>query len=138
MNDIERHIRHSMILKTAAFCVATLLIYAADTVLIGKPEAARQAVLLGIVSVIYLLLSAAGYSLYRIVMRKGGKNAIGFYMLGKVLRMFVTIAILMFYAFADCRNLLAFAMSVLALYLVSMVTSIIFYVKVEQGISKKQ
>ncbi len=138
MNDIERHIRHSMILKTAAFCVATLLIYAADTVLIGKPAAARQAVLLGIVSVIYLLLSATGYSLYRIVMRKGGKNAIGFYMLGKVLRMFVTIVILMFYAFADCRNLLAFAMSVLALYLVSMVTSIIFYVKVEQGISKKQ
>ena len=44
----------------------------------------------------------------------------------------------MLYALADCRNLLAFAMSVMALYLVSMVTSIIFYVKVEQGISKKQ
>lgn len=138
MNDIERHIRRSMMLKTVAFCITTALICAADTVLIGKANTARQAVYLVIVSVVYLLLSAAGYSLYRIVMKKGGKKAIGFYMLGKVLRLFVTIAILLIYALADCRNLLAFAMSVLALYLVSMVTSIIFYVKVEQGISKKQ
>lgn len=138
MNDIERHIRHSMILKAAAFCIASVLIYAADCVLIGKPAAARQGVYMAIVSAVYLLLSAAGYALYRMVMKKGGKKAIGFYMLGKVLRLFVTIAILMLYALADCRNLLAFAMSVMALYLVSMVTSIIFYVKVEQGISKKQ
>lgn len=71
-------------------------------------------------------------------MKQGGKRAIGFYLIDKVVRLVFVVFLVIVYALADCSSLLAFSMSLLAFYLVSMVTSIIFYVKVEQNLSKKQ
>ena len=44
----------------------------------------------------------------------------------------------MIYAIANRQNHLAFSLKLLALYTVSMVTTIIYYAKVEHNISKKQ
>ena len=67
-------------------------------------------------------------------MKQGGKRAIGFYLIDKVVRLVFVVFLIIVYALADCSSLLAFSMSLLAFYLVSMVTSIIFYVKVEQNL----
>lgn len=90
-----------------------------------------------LVALLFILLDCGACNIYTYIMKQGGKRAIGFYLIDKVVRL-VFVVFLVIVALADCSSLLAFSMSLLAFYLVSMVTSIIFYVKVEQNLSKKQ
>lgn len=91
-----------------------------------------------LVALLFILLDCGACSIYTYIMKQGGKRAIGFYLIDKVVRLVFVVFLIIVYALADCSSLLAFSMSLLAFYLVSMVTSIIFYVKVEQNLSKKQ
>lgn len=91
-----------------------------------------------LVALLFILLDCGACNIYTYKMKQGGKRAIGFYLIDKVVRLVFVVFLIIVYALADCSSLLAFSMSLLAFYLVSMVTSIIFYVKVEQNLSKKQ
>lgn len=91
-----------------------------------------------LVALLFILLDCGVCNIYTYIMKQGGKRAIGFYLIDKVVRLVFVVFLVIVYALADCSSLLAFSMSLLAFYLVSMVTSIIFYVKVEQNLSKKQ
>ena len=91
-----------------------------------------------LVALLFVLLDCGVCNIYLYIMGQGGKRAIGFYLIDKVVRLILVVFLIIVYALADCSSLLAFSMSLLAFYLVSMVTSIIFYVKVEQNLSKKQ
>ena len=91
-----------------------------------------------LVALLFILLDCGPCNIYTYIMKQGGKRAIGFYLIDKVVRLVFVVFLIIVYALADCSSLLAFSMSLLAFYLVSMVTSIIFYVKVEQNLSKKQ
>lgn len=91
-----------------------------------------------LVALLFILLDYGACNIYTYIMKQGGKRAIGFYLIDKVVRLVFVVFLIIVYALADCSSLLAFSMSLLAFYLVSMVTSIIFYVKVEQNLSKKQ
>lgn len=91
-----------------------------------------------LVALLFILLDCGARNIYTYIMKQGGKRAIGFYLIDKVVRLVFVVFLIIVYALADCSSLLAFSMSLLAFYLVSMVTSIIFYVKVEQNLSKKQ
>ncbi len=138
METLQKHMLKSLISKAIAFCAVSVLLFFIEFSIAGKETAFQQVPYLVVISTLFFALSLGGGALFTIVMKNGGKKAIGFYLLGKVLRLFLAIAILLIYALADCRNILAFSMNLLVLYLVSMITSIIFYVKVEQKISKKQ
>lgn len=89
-----------------------------------------------LVALLFILLDCGACNIYTYIMKQGGKRAIGFYLIDKVVRLVFVVFLIIVYAL--CSSLLAFSMSLLAFYLVSMVTSIIFYVKVEQNLSKKQ
>lgn len=91
-----------------------------------------------LVALLFILMDCGACNIYTYIMGQGGKRAIGFYLIDKVVRLIFVVFLVIVYALADCSSLLAFSMSLLAFYLVSMVTSIIFYVKVEQNLSKKQ
>lgn len=91
-----------------------------------------------LVALLFILLDCGACNIYTYIMKQGDKRAIGFYLIDKVVRLVFVVFLIIVYALADCSSLLAFSMSLLAFYLVSMVTSIIFYVKVEQNLSKKQ
>ena len=91
-----------------------------------------------LVALLFILLDCGACNIYTYIMKHGVKRAIGFYLIDKVVRLVFVVFLIIVYALADCSSLLAFSMSLLAFYLVSMVTSIIFYVKVEQNLSKKQ
>ncbi len=138
METLQKHMLKSLISKAIAFCIVSVFLFFIELSIAGKEMAFQQVPYLVVISTLFFALSLGGGALFTLVMKNGGKKAIGFYLLGKVLRLFLAIAILLIYALADCRNILAFSMNLLVLYLVSMITSIIFYVRMEQKISKKQ
>lgn len=72
------------------------------------------------------------------VMKDGAKRALSFYLVVKVVRFFLVVAILLIYGLADRRNILAFAINLLVLYIANVVTSMMYYIKMEQNIKKKQ
>lgn len=137
MKTLQKHMLSSLLLKAATLCIASVLLFFISLAVAGKEVAFQQAPYLVLVSTLFFALSLGGGALFTVVMKDGGKRAISFYLLAKVLRLFLSIAVLLIYALADCRNILAFSMNLLVLYLVSMVTSIIYYVRVEQKLSKK-
>ena len=129
---------NALLLKAIVFCIICVLLFFIEFLVAGKEVAFQQVPYLVVISTIFFATAIGGGLLFTLVMKNGGKKAIGFYLLAKVLRLFLSMAILLLYALADCRNIFAFSMNLLVLYLASMITSIIYYVRVEQKNSKKQ
>lgn len=138
MDNLRKYTLDSILLKAISLSVTCILLFLGDHACCGWEAALQQAPFLVITATLFFALSLASHAIYQIVMRRGGSIITGFYKLCKVVRLFLAIAILMIYAIANRQNLLAFSLNLLALYTVSMVTTIIYYAKVEHNISKKQ
>lgn len=98
----------------------------------------QQAPLLLVIATLIMTVNVLSSMVYKWVMKDGGRHAIGFYLIDKVVRFFLVIVIVLIYALADRRNLLAFALNLLVLYIADAVTSMICYVSIEQNFNKKK
>lgn len=138
MDNLRKYTLESILLKAISLSVTCVLLFLGTHACCGWEAALQQAPFLVITATLFFALSIASHAVYQIVMRRGGNIITGFYMLCKVVRLFLAIAILVIYAIANRQNLLAFSLNLLALYTVSMVTTIIHYAKVEHNFRKKQ
>lgn len=138
MDNLKREVRRSLIYKAVIFSIVCALLFLIELMLATQETALQQIPCLVVNAMLFYLLAVGCDAVYLWVMKEGGKRAISFYLLVKVLRLFLAIIVLLIYAFADCRNLLVFSMNIFVLYLVSMITSILFYVKTEQRFKIKK
>lgn len=138
MDNLKREVRRSLIYKAVIFSIVCALLFLVELMLTTQETALQQVPCLVVNAMLFYLLAVGCDAVYLWVMKEGGKRAISFYLLVKVLRLFLAIIVLLIYAFADCRNLLVFSMNIFVLYLVSMITSILFYVKTEQKFKIKK
>lgn len=138
MTPFQKHILKSLAFKAVTLCLVSVALFFADIPLFGRDVAFRQVPFLVMSATFFFAMSLAGSMLYKLVMARGGKMAVGYYLLTKVARLLATIVLMLVYALAVGRDLLPFTVGLLVLYLASMVTSIMFYVKGEQILNKKQ
>lgn len=138
MEAFDRRIKKSLITKAITICVTAALLLCFELILAGANVAMQQAP--PVVCVVILLMVVNGLSsmVYKWIMKDGGRRAIGFYLIDKVVRFFLVIVIVLIYALADRRNLLAFAINLLVLYVADAVTSMMLYVSTEQNFNKKK
>lgn len=138
MEAFDRRIKKSLITKAITICVTVALLLCFELMLAGANVAMQQAP--PVVCVVILLMVVNGLSsiVYKWIMKDGGRRAIGFYLIDKVVRFFLVIVIVLIYALADRRNLLAFAINLLVLYVADAVTSMMLYVSTEQNFNKKK
>ncbi len=138
MEAFDRRIKKSLITKAITICVTAALLLCFELMLAGANVAMQQAP--PVVCVVILLMVVNGLSsmVYKWIMKDGGRRAIGFYLIDKVVRFFLVIVIVLIYALADRRNLLAFAINLLVLYVADAVTSMMLYVSTEQNFNKKK
>lgn len=138
MEAFDRRIKKSLITKAITICVTAALLLCFELMLAGANVAMQQAP--PVVCVVILLMVVNGLSsmAYKWIMKDGGRRAIGFYLIDKVVRFFLVIVIVLIYALADRRNLLAFAINLLVLYVADAVTSMMLYVSTEQNFNKKK
>lgn len=138
MEAFDRRIKKSLITKAINICVTASLLLCFELMLAGANVAMQQAP--PVVCVVILLMVVNGLSsmVYKWIMKDGGRRAIGFYLIDKVVRFFLVIVIVLIYALADRRNLLAFAINLLVLYVADAVTSMMLYVSTEQNFNKKK
>ena len=138
MEAFDRRIKKSLITKAITICVTASLLLCFELMLAGANVAMQQAP--PVVCVVILLMVVNGLSsmVYKWIMKDGGQRAIGFYLIDKVVRFFLVIVIVLIYALADRRNLLAFAINLLVLYVADAVTSMMLYVSTEQNFNKKK
>lgn len=64
-----------------------------------------------LVALLFILLDCGACNIYTYIMKQGGKRAIGFYLIDKVVRLVFVVFLIIVYALADCSSLLAFSMS---------------------------
>lgn len=138
MEAFDRRIKKSLITKAITISVTVALLLCFELMLAGANVAMQQAP--PVVCVVILLMVVNGLSsmVYKWIMKDGGRRAIGFYLIDKVVRFFLVIVIVLIYALADRRNLLAFAINLLVLYVADAVTSMMLYVSTEQNFNKKK
>lgn len=105
--------------------------------LAGANVAMQQAPPVVCVATLLMVVNGLSSMVYKWIMKDGGRRAIGFYLIDKVVRFFLVIVIVLIYALADRRNLLAFAINLLVLYVADAVTSMMLYVSTEQNFNKR-
>lgn len=129
MDTPDKRIARCLLTKTLTFIIVSLILFLFQLMLAGRDVAFQQAPMLVVISTIFLALNFVSGMAHDWVMKDGAKRA---------LRFFLVAAILLIYGLADRRNILAFAINLLVLYIANVVTSMMYYIKMEQNIKKKQ
>lgn len=122
----------SHIVKAFILCLAGVALFLAERAWLGEETAIQQMPCIVGIATLFFALGLPASAVYVRIMRNGGKQAMGFYILQKGIRLMLAVAILVFYAFACHDNLLAFALNLFALYIVEMVASVIYTTKMER------
>lgn len=138
MESFDQRIKKSLITKAITICVTGALLLLFELLLAGANVAIQQAPLLLVIATLIMAVNVLSSMVYKWIMKDGGRHAIGFYLIDKVVRFFLVIVIVLIYALADRRNLLAFALNLLVLYIADAVTSMICYVSIERNFNKKK
>lgn len=138
MESFDQRIKKSLITKAITICVTGALLLLFELLLAGADVAMQQAPLLLVIATLIMTVNVLSSMVYKWIMKDGGRHAIGFYLIDKVVRFFLVIVIVLIYALADRRNLLAFALNLLVLYIADAVTSMICYVSIERNFNKKK
>lgn len=138
MDAFDNRIKTLLKTKLVTLCITGILLLLSELLLADVSVALQQAPILIVTAIILTAASMGGSLVFKWVMSNGGRKAIGYYLIAKTLRIFIVIVIFLIYGIADGRNLLAFAINILALYIADVVTSIIFYVGIEKNYSKKK
>ena len=138
MEAFDRRIKKSLITKAITICVTVALLLCFELMLAGANVAMQQALPVLCVATLLMVVNGLSSMVYKWIMKDGGRRAIGFYLIDKVVRFFLVIVIVLIYALADRRNLLAFAINLLVLYVADAVTSMMLYVSTEQNFNKKK
>ncbi len=138
MEAFDRRIKKSLITKAITICVTVALLLCFELMLAGANVAMQQAPPVVCVATLLMVVNGLSSMVYKWIMKDGGRRAIGFYLIDKVVRFFLVIVIVLIYALADRRNLLAFAINLLVLYVADAVTSMMLYVSTEQNFNKKK
>ena len=138
MEAFDRRIKKSLITKAITICVTVALLLCFELMLAGANVAMQQAPPVVCVATLLMVVNGLSSMVYKWIMKDGGRRAIGFYLIDKVVRFFLVIVIVLIYALADRRNLLAFAINLLVLYVADAMTSMMLYVSTEQNFNKKK
>lgn len=138
MEAFDRRIKKSLITKAITICVTVALLLCFELMLAGANVAMQQAPPVVCVATLLMVVNGLSSMVYKWIMKDGGRRAIGFYLIDKVVHFFLVIVIVLIYALADRRNLLAFAINLLVLYVADAVTSMMLYVSTEQNFNKKK
>lgn len=138
MEAFDRRIKKSLITKAITICVTVALLLCFELMLAGANVAMQQAPPVVCVGILLMVVNGLSSMVYKWIMKDGGRRAIGFYLIDKVVRFFLVIVIVLIYALADRCNLLAFAINLLVLYVADAVTSMMLYVSTEQNFNKKK
>lgn len=125
-------------IKAAIFCAVGIVLFGANLWLMGRGVAVQQTASIVVVAALFFALGFPAVGLYWKVMAEGRKWAVNYYLLARMVRLFLAILILIVYAFVIQKNLLAFALNLFILYMADMICSTAFSVKMEQQMKYNQ
>lgn len=128
----------AIVFKGVLLSLLCLLIYLTEFFAMGPTVYQQQTGYVAGLFVLFFMFSALSYFIYMKVLRKGGKMVFAYYMLSSIVRLFVTVTVLVVYVVIVKENLWAFDISIIAFYIVELVTSIRHYTKMERLSSKQK
>lgn len=101
MESFDQRIKKSLITKAITICVTGALLLLFELLLAGANVAMQQAPLLLVIATLIMMVNVLSSMVYKWIMKDGGRHAIGFYLIDKVVRFFLVIVIVLIYALAD-------------------------------------
>ena len=123
--------KHTFIAAMALLLAGPLLLFG-EAWIVGS-AALQQALPISVLAAVFFAtMLLEQYALRYLRRAKDGKGVTGFYLLSKMLRLLLAIAMLLAYALAIRTNIVLFAVNLFVCYIITVVLSSIFCVKGEQ------
>ena len=137
MNHLKKIIFRYSIFEALAYCLIAPLMVLLETRLCGIDIAFLQVLPISIASTIFFALSIVCYSVYYMVIRRGGNGVIGYYLGSKLLILLLTLGSILIYGIVAASNVVLFAINLMVLYLIHLLTSSLLYASVERNMKYK-
>lgn len=127
----------NIIVKAVCFCLIGIILFFFNCLLQGKDIAIQQILGILFVSTLFFAYSLLASVAYIKIIRSGQKIITNFYILHEGIQILLAIGIIVFYAFARLNNLLTFSLNLFVLYIIQLITSVIYFIKMEHLIKFK-
>lgn len=127
----------NIIVKAVCFCLIGIILFPFNCLLQDKDIAIQQILGILFVSTLFFAYSLLASVAYIKIIRSGQKIITSFYILHEGIQILLAIGIIVFYAFARLNNLLTFSLNLFVLYIIQLITSVIYFIKMEHLIKFK-
>lgn len=133
MDNLTRKTIKAQLIKAFLLCLVGVVLFFAELSLSGRSVAVQQVPFIILLASLFFAIGLLANAVYLPLVRKGGKQLMGYYLLYKVVRFLIAVVVLVIYAVADMNNLLVFAINLLVMYLIEMICSIAFCAEIERN-----
>lgn len=130
--SVIRSAARFLILLAVVNGIVSAVAFFTEAILVGRTEAFGQAPCLILLATLFFAFGILCFPIFSLLMRKGGKVLVGFYLVSKIIILLASIVILVAYALKDGQDLLLFALNILSLYVAFLIISTWFYIKAER------
>lgn len=137
MKTLKKQIARYVAVEAVAYCVLAPLLVWIETGMCGADVALKQVVPVTLAATVYFAYSLLAYAVFYAMASKGGRSLVGFYLGSKMLILLLTFAALAVYGVASGPNVLLFALNLVALYMVYLLTSSLLYASAERKLNQK-
>lgn len=127
-----------LLLEALVFLIICPLLFFSEITMGGRDNMSGQAVVLSIGSAILFAFDWISAGVHAHVLRRSNGKVLGFYLGSKLIKLFIAIVSLLICALFSEMNVLATALNVFVLYLVSLICSTVCYASVEQAVKKQK
>lgn len=105
--------------------------------LIGLDKEINQALPITLLSAFFFIYSYMSLLIFHNLYSKRDKRLTGFYLIDKIVRLLLSVLILLVYGLICGKDIVAFAVNLFTLYLVTMFFSSYYWIKKEQKYNKQ-
>lgn len=133
MDNLTRKTIKAQLIKAFLFCLVGVILFFAELSLCGRAIAVQQVPCIILLATLFFAIGLLANAVYVPLVRNGGRQLMGYYLLYKVVRFLIAVIVLVIYAVAGMNNLLEFAINLLVMYLIEMVCSIAYCAQIERN-----
>lgn len=124
-------------MEALAYCLVSPALVWCESSLAGTDAALTQVIPLIVGATAFFAWSLVIFAMYHSLVNRGGKSLVGFYLGSKLICLLLTLGSLVIYGVASGPQIALFAVNLMVLYMVYLVTSSLLYAAVERKLKHK-
>lgn len=132
MKTLESFVLKNRIQNAVIYLLTALLLFLIEYIATGDEHIKRYALRIFVIAILFMHFYYLGTRVHLSLVHRSSDYLLTFYIVVKFLRMLLALALFCLFAILGSINLWALALNIMVFYVVALITSIRYYVKMEQ------